>query len=267
MKKRGLILFPHPATDDNNAYAQWREAAHAVGAEVETAFFGDALPPADFAMVRGYDAALSERLEREGCKVFNRAEAMGLSRDKRLTYRRLRECGVSTPECVWDVPYEAAAAALGVPFVTKAACGSCGRNVFLTRDAEEYACAVHACGAEGAMSQRYVAASHGRDLRVWTVGDRAVACVMRRSDGALQSNYAMGGHACAHPLDEAAAQLAVAAAQSIGLDFAGVDLLMDGEGGYTVCEVNGNAGFRTLYAVQPDNDLLKQLMEWILKKL
>ena len=77
----------------------------------------------------------------------------------------------------------------------------------------------------------------------------------------------MGGHACAHPLDEAAAQLAVAAAQSIGLDFAGVDLLMDGEGGYTVCEVNGNAGFRTLYAVQPDNDLLKQLMEWILKKL
>lgn len=117
------------------------------------------------------------------------------------------------------------------------------------------------------MSQRYVAASHGRDLRVWTVGDRAVACVMRRSDGALQSNYAMGGHACAHPLDEAAAQLAVAAAQSIGLDFAGVDLLMDGEGGYTVCEVNGNAGFRTLYAVQPDNDLLKQLMEWILKKL
>ena len=267
MKKRGLILFPHPATDRNNAYQQWRDAALKAGAEVEIAFFGDALPRVDFAVVRGYDTALSARLESEGCRVFNRAEAMELSRDKRLTYSRLRECGVSTPECVWNVPFEAAAATLGVPFVTKAACGSCGRNVFLTHDAGEYACALSECGAEGALSQRYMAASHGRDLRVWTVGDRAVACVMRSSDGSLQSNYTMGGHAYGHTLDEKAARLAVAAAQSIGLDFAGVDLLIDGEGDYTVCEVNGNAGFRTLYAVQPDNDLLKQLMEWILKKL
>ena len=51
--------------------------------------------------------------------------------------------------------------------------------------------------------------------------------------------------------------IAIKAAKVLGLDFAGVDLLFvgkdaEGQDLFTVCEVNGNAGFRTASIVGID---------------
>ena len=51
--------------------------------------------------------------------------------------------------------------------------------------------------------------------------------------------------------------------EQMGLEFAGVDLLFTPEGGFTVCEVNGNAGFRTLSAVDRHSPILRRLFEYI----
>ena len=100
--------------------------------------------------------------------------------------------------------------------------------------------------------QEFVATSSGRDIRVWVTGDEVAGHVLRYNPSSFKSNFAAGGSFRQIPLPPAAASLAVAAARACGLFFAGVDLLFDGQNGFKVCEVNGNAGFRTASADIPD---------------
>ena len=147
-------------------------------------------------------------------------------------------------------------------FIVKQNDGSRGVNVFLVRSKGEYDSALGILGAK-AMLQRYVSSSCGRDLRVWTVGERAVGCVLRHSDSSFLSNYSQGGSADPYALSVEAADLAVKAARSLGLEFAGIDLLFTPGGGFTVCEVNGNAGFRTLSSLDRNSSILRNLFEYI----
>lgn len=164
------------------------------------------------------------------------------------------------------------------PFIMKLNFGSKGENVFLIGSCEQYQAAVETCRKEqerrleglsagisefgeseaevlqGCMPvfQKYVASSRGRDLRVWVTGDEVAGHVLRYNEHSFKSNFASGGSYRQVPLPEQAAAVAVAAARAAGLFFAGVDLLFDGDGGFKVCEINGNAGFRTASADIPD---------------
>ena len=164
------------------------------------------------------------------------------------------------------------------PFIMKLNFGSKGENVFLCGSMEQYLAAVEACRLEqqrrleglsagisefgesaaevlyGCMPvfQEYVSSSRGRDLRVWVTGGEVAGHVLRYNEHSFKSNFAAGGSFRQIPLPERAAAVAVAAARAAGLFFAGVDLLFDGNGGFKVCEINGNAGFRTASADIPD---------------
>lgn len=266
--RQGLILFPKSTLGSGvNAFGWWREEAEALGISLRQAFFEDLtlcygasrrffiggaeaeLP--DFVIMRGYAEEISLYFERAGIPVFNRWAAMNASHNKVLTHSILSTNGIPTPETFFReeaLTYgEAATLAGGGTFVVKQPDSSRGNNVFLVRNAEEYDYAVGKCGGK-ILFQKYIASSHGRDLRVWTVGDRAAACVLRHSSTSFLSNYSQGGSAEAYDAPDEAMRLAASAAQAVGLDFAGVDLLFTEDGHFTVCEVNGNAGFRTLSA-------------------
>lgn len=133
------------------------------------------------------------------------------------------------------------------PCVVKAVRGQRGRQVFLAPDAGMLL-DVHGSLSEESpyLFQQYLPYSHGRDLRVVVVDGRAVTAQVRSSsDGGLKSNVALGGTSVLcpglHPQGEA---LAVRAAEALGLTVAGVDLLFEPDGGFTICEVNANVGWR-----------------------
>lgn len=174
--------------------------------------------------------------------------------------------------------FTGAASGNAASFVMKLNFGSKGENVFLVGNGREYREAMEACRKEETrrmeelrrgitefgetpeevaygctpLFQEYVAASRGRDIRVWVTGDEVAGHVLRYNDNSFKSNFAAGGSFRSIPLPSSAASLAVAAARAAGLFFAGVDLLFDGDGGFKVCEINGNAGFRTASADIPD---------------
>ncbi len=287
MKKHALILFPKSTlSSGRNAFSWWQNDAAALGIQLDVAFFEDitldysnseiramrdgvAFTRPDFVIMRGYSEELSLHFEASGIPVFNQWKAMELSHNKLLTHRCLATAGVPTPRTLYreePLSYAEACKSIGSEiFVAKQPDSSRGENVFLVRSAEEYAAAVDSCRGR-LLVQEYVASSHGRDLRVWTVGSRAVAQVMRHSPTSFLSNFSQGGSADAHELDVEAARIAVKAAVAVGLDFAGVDLLFTADGSYTVCEVNGNAGFRTLSAVG-GGDIIKLFLEHISSKV
>lgn len=155
-------------------------------------------------------------------------------------------------------------------FVAKQISGSKGENVYLVHDEAEFMDAMNECSLNLRLSdkrlekiedfddallnevffQEYISSSYGRDVRVWVVGEEVVGCVLRHNEKSFKSNFAQGGSADAFELPKAAGELAVKASIALGLTCSGVDLLFLGEDSFgnqkfTVCEVNGNAGFRT----------------------
>jgi glutathione synthase/RimK-type ligase-like ATP-grasp enzyme len=70
--------------------------------------------------------------------------------------------------------------------------------------------------------------------------------------GEWRTNIALGGRRARIDPPAAALDLAVRAAAAAGLDFAGVDLLPEPDGGWTVLELNGAVDFTRDYGLDRD---------------
>jgi RimK family alpha-L-glutamate ligase len=85
----------------------------------------------------------------------------------------------------------------------------------------------------------------GEDIRVFVIGERAVAAMRRIPPrGDWRSNAARGGRTEPQQIDSELEDLAVKAARSVGAFYAGVDILI-GDRLY-VNEVNGIPEFKAL---------------------
>ena len=90
--------------------------------------------------------------------------------------------------------------------------------------------------------QEFVAEAEGADLRCFVVGDRVVAAMQRQAAaGDFRSNLHRGGTATAVETSQAERDVAVRAAQAVGLGVAGVDLIRSRRGPL-VLEVNASPG-------------------------
>ena len=95
---------------------------------------------------------------------------------------------------------------------------------------------------QNVLIQRFIGESRGRDVRALVIGDRVVAAMRRvANDDEFRSNVHRGGRTELVELDEEYEQVAVKAAQIMGLRIAGVDML-EGNDGPLVMEVNSSPG-------------------------
>lgn len=95
---------------------------------------------------------------------------------------------------------------------------------------------------QNVLVQKFVAESKGKDIRAFVVGDRVVAAMRRVAQGQeFRSNVHRGGIAESVELDEQYQETAVRAAQILGLQIAGVDML-EGKDGPQIMEVNSSPG-------------------------
>ncbi|MFF2624989.1 RimK family alpha-L-glutamate ligase [Kitasatospora griseola] len=192
------------------------------------------------------EITLLRQLQAMGTQLINPPEAILTCVNKFWQLQALAGAGLPVPDTrtYTDTrPDLAVAAGIPEPCVVKAVRGSGGHQVFLARDAAMVA-DVQGCLRPDVpfLFQRYVRHSHGRDLRVIVVEGRAVAVGLRSSaNGLMQSNVSLGGTVEPCPgRFPVAEQLAVRAAEQVGLVLAGVDLLFEEDGTFTLCEVNAN---------------------------
>lgn len=95
--------------------------------------------------------------------------------------------------------------------------------------------------------QEYI--PNDRDFRVFVLDGEAVGAISRVSDS-LTHNIHQGGIGTPVQIDEEMRAIAEASAAAIGIDYCGVDLLLDREG-YTVLEVNGTPNWHCMDAPIP----------------
>lgn len=91
--------------------------------------------------------------------------------------------------------------------------------------------------------QQYIQTSRGRDIRIIVVGGKAIGAMMRVAKKGWKSNFHLGGFVKQVNMSSELEWLATEAARSMGLDIAGVDILID-RNTYKICEVNSTPGFQ-----------------------
>ena len=234
--------------------------------------FGRELP--DAALVRGIAGGTFEQVTKRlgvlhalrelGVPVYNDARAIERSVDKSMTSLLLHAAGVATPP-TWATESAVEAqrivmreSAAGHALVLKPLFGSQGKGLQLVGLVD----GVHRPlpppdAAYGALAylQRFVppAEQPGYDFRVLVVGGRALTAMRRVSDHWIH-NVAQGARCVATELTPALARLAERAAETLAMDYAGVDIVPSPEAdGLLAIEVNGVAAWQGLQRVTPFN--------------
>jgi RimK family alpha-L-glutamate ligase len=195
------------------------------------------------------------QLESQGVRIFNRPPALLGCHDKLLTARLLRAAGVPHPR---TRRLESARSGDGLtyPVVAKPRYGSWGRDVELCADPQALERYVSTMETRvwwriGGVVQELVRPL-GIDLRVIVAGGRVVGAASRTAaPGEWRTNVAVGGTPSSAVPPANARELALAATGALGIDFAGVDLLPDGDS-WVVLEVNGAVDLRPMYSLDDD---------------
>lgn len=152
----------------------------------------------------------------------------------------------------------------GAPVVIKLIEGTQGIGVLLaeTMKAAESIIELLQSQKQNVLIQKFVAESKGKDIRAFVVGDRVVAAMRRVAQGQeFRSNVHRGGIAEAIVLDEKYRETAVRAAQILGLQVAGVDML-EGKNGPQIMEVNSSPGLEGIESCT-DLDVAGAVIDYI----
>ncbi|XP_042651239.1 beta-citrylglutamate synthase B isoform X3 [Tyto alba] len=197
------------------------------------------------------DITVLRHLEKMGCRLMNRPQAILNCVNKFWTFQELAGHGVPLPDTFSYGGHENfakmidEAEVLEFPMVVKNTRGHRGKAVFLARDKHHLADLSHLIRHDAPyLFQKYVKESHGKDVRVIVVGGRVVGTMLRCStDGRMQSNCSLGGVGMMCSLSEQGKQLAVQVSNILGMDVCGIDLLMKDDGSFYVCEANANEWF------------------------
>ncbi len=187
-------------------------------------------------------------LERMGVVVLNTAPVIERTVDKFCTSALLEEAGLETPRVVVAERFDDAMAAFLAmgDVIVKPLFGSNGRGIVRVSDEEIAYRVFRALELERAVYYVQQALPHeGRDLRVFVVGGKIVAAMWRSADS-WRTNVARGARVEKAELPPAWAKVGLAAAQAVGAEYAGVDLLPTSDGELHVLEVNGIPGWRGL---------------------
>jgi ribosomal protein S6--L-glutamate ligase len=231
----------------------------------------DAVIPRIGASVTLYGLAVLRQFEMQGVFPLNESVAIGRARDKLRALQLLARKGIGLPVTAFahdprkaeDVIREVG----GAPVVIKLLEGTQGMGVILAETAASAKSIIEAFSAANVniMVQEYIAEAAGSDVRAFVVGGSVVAAMQRTGrKGDFRSNLHRGGKAMAVEISPEEREVAVQAAETLGLNVCGVDMLRSRRGPL-VMEVNASPGLGGIEAASKI-DVASLVIEFLEKK-
>ena len=243
-----------------------------------------------FVINRSRNSLLARSFEDKGVRVFNSSKVSEILNDKDLTKRyldmHLKEAsagGLPFMEYITCGPYNneryEKARSFGYPLVAKPANGHGGSFVRLIRSERELEnyleeLSVYQTDPEGfdppgepvsKLLFEAPASEPGKDLRIYVLGGRMIASVMRRGSSDIRANFSLGGKASLHELNEEERSIAASVIKALPSDLIGIDLIY--HNGHPVFnEAEDAVGCRMLYQTA-DIDIAEEYMKYIASAL
>ncbi|MDJ0949379.1 MAG: 30S ribosomal protein S6--L-glutamate ligase [Alphaproteobacteria bacterium] len=208
----------------------------------------DAVIPRIGASVTFFGTAVLRQFEMMGVYPLNESVAISRSRDKLRSLQLLSRRGIGLPVSVFAHSTSQADDILqmlgGTPVVIKLLEGTQGIGVVLGETPTAAKSMIQAFGGLKAniLVQEFIKEAGSQDIRCLVVGDRVVASMMRSgAEGDFRSNLHRGGRADSIRITPEERSTAVRAANIMGLNVCGVDMLRSNHGP-VVMEVNSSPG-------------------------
>lgn len=230
----------------------------------------DAIIPRIGASISFYGTAVVRQFEMTGSYSINESVAITRSRDKLRSMQLLSRKGIGLPRTGFanrpDNVKDLIKNVGGAPCVIKLLEGTQGIGVVLAETSKSAEAIVEAFMGLNAdiLVQEFIKEAGGADIRCFVVGDRVVAAMKRQgAEGEFRSNLHRGGSATLVKLSKEERATAVAAANIMGLNMCGVDILR-AERGPVVMEVNSSPGLEGIETATK-KDVANMIIEYLEK--
>lgn len=237
--------------------------------EVLTGF--DAVIPRIGASITFFGTAVLRQFEMVGVYPLNESVAISRSRDKLRCLQLLARKGIGLPVTSFAHSSMQADDILGmvggVPVVIKLLEGTQGIGVVLgeTHTAAKSMIEAFAGLKANILVQEYIREAEATDIRCLVIGNKVVAAMKRTgAKGDFRSNLHRGGTAEPVRITPQERATAVKAAQIIGLNVCGVDMLRSNHGP-VVMEVNSSPGIEGIEKAT-GQDLAGMMIEFLERK-
>lgn len=195
---------------------------------------------------------IAESLRQAGGKVFNSPEAVKIAKSKRETLMLLSRknfpiipTGVNCSQFFLDEQIKHFGKN---KIVVKTTGGSQGYGVSVLDSPISFISFMEFIGniyqPSNILIQPFIN-SNNEDYRVFVVGNRVVATMKRKAQGIeFRANISKGGAGIKITPSKKMANLAIRAVKTLGLDYAGVDIMKDKQGKLMIVEVNPTPGLK-----------------------
>ena len=215
----------------------------------------DVVLPRQGATVGDSCLALIRHFSLKGIPVVNGLDSIRITRNKFLTLQALAMARIAVPDTVFINSAEGFQEALtrlgGCPVVAKQVSSRQGEGVILVeteRNVQSVA-RQHLNRFKGLLVQRFIPPAGRQDIRVLVVGGKVSGAMeLRPKEGDFRANYHLSGESRRKDLPPELERIALKAASAVGLEIAGVDLIVDQNDRVNVIEVNYSPGFKGLEA-------------------
>ncbi|GAA0852302.1 30S ribosomal protein S6--L-glutamate ligase [Aliiglaciecola litoralis] len=245
-------------------------SAPAIRYKGDTLEYFDAIIPRIGASISFYGTSVVRQFEMMGTYSINESVAISRSRDKLRSLQLLSRKGIGLPRTQFahssDNIKKLIETVGGAPVVIKLLEGTQGIGVVLGETAKAAESIIEAFRGLNAniLVQQYVKEAGGADIRCLVVGDKVVAAMKRQAqEGEFRSNLHRGGSAQIVKLTKQERETAVKAANIMGLNLCGVDLLRSSNGP-VVMEVNSSPGLEGIETAT-DKDVAGMVIDFIEK--
>jgi len=232
----------------------------------------DAVIPRIGASQTFFGCAVVRQFEMMGVYSVNESVAITRSRDKLRSLQLLARKGIGLPVTGFANDPRATGALIeqvgGAPLVIKLVEGTQGVGVVLaeTRQAAESVIEAFRGLNANILAQEYIKEAKGADIRAFVIGGKVVAAMKRQSkEGEFRSNLHCGGTASVVKITPEERSTAVRAANILGLNIAGVDMLRSNHGS-VVMEVNSSPGLEGIETTT-GKDIAGMIVDFIEKEV
>ncbi len=231
----------------------------------------DAIIPRIGASVTFYATAMLRQFEVTGTFTLNDSDAIIRSRDKLRSLQLLSREGIGMPVTGFahspDDTEDLMTLVGDAPVIIKLTEGSQGQGVVLAETRQAAESVIDAFRGLDAhfMVQRFVKEARGADIRCFVVGKKVVAAMKRQARrGEFRANLHRGGSAEAVTLGHKERDMALMAADILGLNVAGVDIIRSAQGPL-VLEVNSSPGLEGIESASK-KDIAGEIIKFVEKK-
>ena len=229
----------------------------------------DVVLPRQGATIGDSCLALIHHMSLMGIPVVNDLDSILLAKNQFQTLQVLAASRILVPDTFFVNSPEGFKQAItrlkGYPVVLKQASGRQGKGVILVKTKQNLDSAIHEHldKRKGLLVQRFIPPAGRQDIRVLVVGGKvAGAMELKPKKGDFRANYHLAKESRSKDLSAELEEIALRAADAVGLEIAGIDLILDQEGRAMVIEANYSPGFKGMEAAT-GLDIASKIVEYV----